>query len=104
MGMFSDCFELIMDDAQQAMHEELEEEVLPEAQRLVPVKTGKLKASQSVGTERDGVVITGYIEESEPYAPYVELGTKDQPAKPHLRPAGDKFDLGRMAGRMKGGK
>jgi len=78
--------------------------VLPEAQRLVPVKTGKLKASQSVGTERDGVVITGYIEESEPYAPYVELGTKDQPAKPHLRPAGDKFDLGRMAGRMKGGK
>jgi len=103
MGMFSDHFEQIMGSVLQAMDGELKEEVLPEAQRLVPVRTGKLKASLTVGTERDGTVVTGYVEAGEPYAPYVELGMKDRPAKPYLRPAAEKFDLVRVAERMKGG-
>ncbi len=103
MGMFSDHFETVMGRVQGAMDAELEEEVLPEAQRRVPVRTGKLKASLAVGTERDGAVITGYVEAGEPYAPYVEMGMKDRPAKPYLRPAAARFDLGRVAGRMKDG-
>ncbi|EFL53007.1 TP901-1 ORF40 family protein [Solidesulfovibrio fructosivorans JJ]] len=100
MGMFSDQFERVMSDVQGAMDEELEEAVLPEAQRRVPVRTGKLKASLDVGTERDGAVITGYVEAGEPYAPYPEFGTQFQPAKPYLRPSAEKFDLQRVADRM----
>lgn len=103
MGMFSDHFEQIMGSVQQAMDGELKEAVLPEAQRLVSVRTGKLKASLTVGTERNGSEITGYVEAGEPYAPYVELGMKDRPGKPYLRPAAAKFDLARVAVRMKEG-
>jgi hypothetical protein len=97
MGMFSDCFERVMGQVEAAMDGELQDEVLPEAQRLVRVKTGKLKASLAVGTERDGTVVTGYVEAGEPYAPYVEFQNK-----PYLRPAAAKFDLQRVANRMKG--
>jgi len=103
MGIFGGCFDRIMDGVQEAMDGELHDTVLPEAQRLVPVKTGKLKASLDVGTERDGAVITGYVEAGEPYAPYPEFGTATQKAKPYLRPAAETFDLQRVAKRMKGG-
>ncbi|OLN31324.1 hypothetical protein DVDV_0112 [Desulfovibrio sp. DV] len=102
MGMFSDHYETIMGRAEQAMGAELRQEVLPEAQRLVPVRTGKLQASITVGTERDGTVITGFVEAGEPYAPYVEFGTGIRPAKAFLRPAVEKFDLARVAARMQG--
>lgn len=101
-GMFSACFEQLMGRVEQSMKAELRQEVLPEAQRLVPVKTGKLRDSLDVGVERDGTVITGYIEAGEPYAPFNEFGTKDRPAKPFLRPAVEKFDLARVAARMRG--
>ncbi|MGD9643914.1 MAG: HK97-gp10 family putative phage morphogenesis protein [Elusimicrobiales bacterium] len=100
--MFSDCFERVMGQVETAMDGEMRDEVLPEAQRLVPVRTGKLKASLDAGTERDGTVVTGFVEAGEPYAPYVEFGTKDRAAKPFLRPAAAKFDLQRVANRMKG--
>lgn len=103
MGIFSDQFERVMSRVQGAVDAETREEVLPEAKRLVPVKTGKLKASLDVGTERDGAVITGYVEAGEPYAPYPEFGTATQKAKPYLRPAAETFDLQRVAKRMKGG-
>ncbi|HML56575.1 MAG TPA: HK97 gp10 family phage protein [Solidesulfovibrio magneticus] len=103
MALFSDCFDQVMDSLEEAMEAELQEEVLPEAQALVPVRTGKLKASIAAGTERDGIVITGYVEAGVKYAPYVEFGTKDRAAKPFLRPAVEKFDLARVADRMKGG-
>ena len=40
MGMFTDHFEQLMGQVEQAMGAELREEVLPEAQRLGPVRTG----------------------------------------------------------------
>lgn len=106
-GMFAACFEQLMDQVEQAMEGELRQEVLPEAQRLVPVKTGRLLASIEVGVERDGTVVTGYVAAGEPYAPYVEFGStrwgEHRPAKPFLRPAVERFDLARVADRMKGG-
>jgi HK97 gp10 family phage protein len=102
--MFSACFEQLMGQVEQAMEGELRQEVLPEARRLVPVKTGKLQASIDVGVERDGAVVTGYVEAGEPYAPYVEFGTGIRPAKAFLRPAVERFDLARVAARMKGGE
>ena len=56
-----------------------------------------------MGVERDGTVITGYVEAGEDYAPYVEFGMQDRPAKPFLRPAAALFDLARVAARMKDG-
>lgn len=106
MGMFTDHFEQLMGQVEQAMGAELREEVLPEARRLVPVKTGRLQASIDVGTERDGTVITGYVEADMDYAPYIEFGNTrwgdHRPARPFLRPAVEKFDLARVAARMQG--
>lgn len=96
-GMFSALFEQLMGQVEQAMESELRQEVLPEAQRLVPVRTGKLRDSLDVGVERDGAVVTGYVEAGEPYAPYVEFKNK-----PFLRPSVEKFDLARVAARMRG--
>ena len=104
MCIFSNCFERVMGSLENAMQAELRQEVQPEARRLVPVKTGKLQASIDVGVERDGAVVTGYVEAGEPYAPYVEFGTGIRPAKPFLRPAVERFDLARVAARMKGGE
>lgn len=106
MGMFGDCFERVMAQVETAMDGELQDAVLPEARRLVPVKTGALRDSLAVGTERDGTVVIGYVEAGEPYAPYVEFGStrwgEHRPARPYLRPAVEKFDLQRVADRMKG--
>jgi HK97 gp10 family phage protein len=61
-----------------------------EAKRIVPVDTGNLK--NSIRSEIDEVThsfvsaVTGTNVE---YAPYVELGTSRQSAKPYLRPAQD---------------
>jgi len=100
---FADSFETIMGRLAAGMTAELREEVLPEAERLVPVRTGALKASLAVGAERDGTVVTAYVEAGEPYGPFVEFGTKSRPAKPFLRPSAAKFDLARVAARMKDG-
>lgn len=98
-GMFSACFEQLMGQVEQAMEGELRQEVLPEARRLVPVKTGALQASIDVGVERDGPTVTSYVEAREPYAPYVEFKNKA-----FLRPSVEKFDLARVAARMRGGE
>ena len=66
------------------------EEIRIEAQRLAPVKTGRLRNGIVVSetTTADGT--TEYRvgwDSSVPYGPAVEFGTEDTPAQPHLRPA-----------------
>lgn len=99
MSPFADCFDRVMDRLEDAMESELREEALPEAQDLVPVRTGNLRSSIAVGTERQGIVVTAHIEATAKYAPFVEFGTKNQNAQPFLRPAVERFDLRRVAGR-----
>jgi len=52
------------------------EEVLPEAKKLVPVKSGRLKSTlRATGTQRYGEVRAGYGRESSvPYAAVIEYG------------------------------
>jgi HK97 gp10 family phage protein len=60
------------------------------SQQLVPVDTGKLKASGGVVPISSTVVQVGYgIEgsEREDVANYVEYGTTHSPAQPYLTPA-----------------
>ena len=104
MGMLSDCFEQVMGMAETAMQGEMREEVLPEAKRECPVKTGALRDSLEEGIERDGTKITAYIETDKPYAPYQEFGSHGYPGKAFMRKGLAKFDLQRVADRMpKGG-
>ena len=102
MGMFSDCFERVMGQVETAMDGEMRDEVLPEAKRLCPVKTGALRDSLEVGIERDGTRITGYLETDKPYAPYQEFGSHGYPGKAYMRGGASVFDLQRVANRMKG--
>lgn len=102
-GMFEACFDRVMNEIELAVEAEIEEHVEPLARELVPVRTGALRDSIAVGTERDGTVIIGFIEAGEDYAPYVEFGTRTRPEKPFLRPAVEAFDLRRVAARLKGG-
>lgn len=60
-----------------------------EAKQRCPVDTGRLRASYTTTLiEQRGqpVVLVGSAVE---YAPYVEFGTADMEAQPHLRPAVD---------------
>lgn len=103
MGMFSDCFEKVMGLVETAMDGEMREEVLPEAKRLCPVKTGALRDSLESGVERDGTRVTAYIETDKSYAPFQEFGSHAYPGKAFMRRGLERFDLGRVAKRMKGG-
>ena len=53
------------------------------AKRLCPVDTGRLRNSITHTTDEN----TAYIGTNVEYAPYVELGTSRQRAKPYLKPA-----------------
>lgn len=55
-----------------------------EAQRIVPVDTGRLRASI---TTRDSGPLTWEVYTNVEYAPYVEYGTRYMAAQPFARPA-----------------
>jgi HK97 gp10 family phage protein len=58
--------------------------VRDDAKRIVPVRTGRLRASIGITDPgRERVV----IDATAPYAGYVELGTRYMRAQPYLRPA-----------------
>lgn len=56
-----------------------------EAYRIVPVDTGRLRASIRVETSDDGFELSA----DTPYAAFVEYGTVRQRAQPYLRPGFD---------------
>lgn len=80
-------FESILTDR---LEEALERAVLivqATAQRLVPVDTGRLRASIESQVKRIGdKIVRGFIGTNVEYAPYVEMGV-GQRAQPYLRPA-----------------
>jgi HK97 gp10 family phage protein len=63
-------------------------QVMADAKRIVPVRTGRLRASIGTG-HIDGN--SAVVQASAPYAGYVELGTRYMRAQPYLRPALYKF-------------
>jgi HK97 gp10 family phage protein len=63
--------------------------IADEAARLVPVKTGSLKASITVHLEALAAEITAG--ENLDYAAYVEYGTSRMAAQPFMRPAMERY-------------
>lgn len=63
--------------------EEMAIDALAEARRLVPVRTGALRASIVVSVSGRRIVLGSDLE----YAPWVEMGTPKMAARPYLRPA-----------------
>lgn len=58
------------------------------AQRLVPVDTGRLRASIESAVKRIGdTIVRGFVGTNVEYAPHVEIGTGSMDAQPYLRPA-----------------
>lgn len=55
-----------------------------EAKMLAPVDTGRLRNSITHGVEGTD---TAYIGSNVEYAPYQEMGTRNAPAQPYLKPA-----------------
>jgi len=64
--------------------EEMALKVEREAKRIVPVRTGRLRASIHHGKIEAHVYFVG---SPVYYAPFVEYGTRKMSAKPYLRPA-----------------
>ena len=58
-----------------------------EAQRLAPVKTGRLRDSIRILEDGGGYTVVG---SDLHYAPYVEYGTSRMAPKPYLRPAAER--------------
>lgn len=58
-------------------------DILAESQRLVPVDTGRLRASGRVSETATGAEVAY----DAPYAAHVENGTGRSPAQPYLTPA-----------------
>lgn len=56
-----------------------------DAKRAAPVDTGRLR--NSIATEVDG--LNARVGTNTEYAPYVEFGTRFQPAQPYLFPAAE---------------
>ncbi len=65
-----------------------------EARRIVPVRTGRLRASIRVGPDREagrtGAAAATIIADA-PYAGFVEFGTVRMSPRPYLRPAVNKY-------------
>lgn len=70
----------IVPDIMQSIRENIAEK----ARQIVPVVSGKLKAS--IKATNKGVVV------EEPYALAVEIGTSTRAAKPFVRPAIERFN------------
>ena len=70
-------------------------EIRNEARRLAPKDTGNLRRNIAVENvyDRDTGLVEYHVgwKHQGWYGSLVELGTEDTPARPHLRPAADKF-------------
>jgi len=62
--------------------------ILVEMKQLTPVKTGRLKASETIQAS-PGRYVVGPA--GVPYAAYVEFGTRVWKGKPYVRPAVEKY-------------
>ena len=71
----------------QKIAEEAATQLVKEERQLVPVRTGKLKASITMQKTKNGVEVNTQLE---PYGKYVEDGTRKMAAKPFVRPALEK--------------
>lgn len=69
--------------------EEWAENVKRDAQRLAPVRTGRLRNSidKRLDLSRGDAVVGTFDRNIMEYAPHVEHGTSSMRAQPHLRPA-----------------
>lgn len=63
--------------------DKLGEEIVEDAKRVVPVKTGHLRDSLDHEVDGDTLYVFSDVE----YAQYVELGTEHMKAQPYLKPA-----------------
>lgn len=58
-----------------------------QAKQLSPVDDGDLRDSIDTRFESKGNEHIGYVYASQPYATYVELGTRNRPPQPYMYPA-----------------
>ena len=65
------------------------------ARQVVPVRTGRLKASIAAGEEGE----KGRVRAICPYAAYVEMGTRFMTARPYLRPGVQRAEYPKLAAR-----
>jgi len=77
-------------------------EIRKEARRRATKQTGALRRgiqTENVYDSKTGLVEyhVGWSKKTAWYGLLVELGTEDTPARPHLRPAGDKVNQARSA-------
>jgi HK97 gp10 family phage protein len=80
-----DPFRRAVHDAVAARLEQARAVALETARRLVPVRTGQLKASIGATVDRADLRLVVYADA--PHAAFVELGTSRMAARPFLRPA-----------------
>ena len=82
-----DSFERAMGNRAESAMQEATLRIQADAQRKVPVDTGRLRSSigQEVRSGRGSV--TGIVGSNVEYAPFIELGTSRMGAQPYLRPA-----------------
>ena len=81
----------MINEVQKAV-KETGEEVINEARRIVPVRTGRLRASLRVGKVEkqlgtDPAYFAVNLSSDAPYWGYVEYGTRHMAARPYIRPA-----------------
>lgn len=69
------------------------EAIRREAARLAPKRTGNLARNIVVEKVNNGRTVEYHVGWNHRafYGPYVEFGTADTPARPHLRPASDRY-------------
>jgi HK97 gp10 family phage protein len=73
-----------LEPQENAALEKLGDQILPDMQRHVPVRTGRLRASLDAEVQ-NGVLRVGSRDVD--YSTDVELGTSTHPAEPYMRPA-----------------
>ena len=63
-------------------------EIVRDTKQRCPVDTGNLRRSYNFQRDRgNNRAVSGYVGTNVHYAPYVEFGTKNMQAQPHLGPA-----------------
>jgi HK97 gp10 family phage protein len=74
-------------DVALGMMHRLGEQILADAQRLVPVDTGRLRASLDMEVQDVGDQVVLRVGSNVEYAAFVETGTSRTRAQPYLAPA-----------------